>query len=141
LLPIDGRLYCIATDVDNGALLFGIFHGIGAARVDVFDGLGLMPGADMGRSPTAAPMLCERVGNLSGDREADDQHYARLASNNPIAPEGSVPDHVRAHLARDFGPLQLEQGGEWLLNLPLARTMTRGPAFEAEPTAGDPSPV
>jgi transcriptional regulator with XRE-family HTH domain len=131
MLPMNGFVYSIAADANNGALLFGIFNGLGASRVDIFDGLTLIPGVDMGRSPTATGILCERIGDLSGDREADDRRYAELSSQNPLAPEGSIPDHVQAHLCRDFGPSQLALGGEWLLNMALSRSMSRGPDYES----------
>jgi transcriptional regulator with XRE-family HTH domain len=133
IIPLHGLLYCVATELNSGTMMFGIFNGIGASRVDVFDGLTLMPAHDMGRSPLATPMLCERVGTLSGDRIADDRRYAELASQNPLAPEGSIPADIQAHLARDIGPEQLSKGGDWLLNMSLARTMTRGPDYETPP--------
>jgi hypothetical protein len=129
MIPLHGHLYSIAADVNSGTLLFGIFYGIGVSRVEVFDGLTLIPGADMGYSPTAMAMLCERVADLSGDRVADDKRFAELSSHNPLAPEGSVPEHIVKHLARDFGPEQLARGGDWLLTMSLARSMTRGPDY------------
>jgi hypothetical protein len=117
--------------VKSGALLFGIFNGSGASRLDVFDGLVLIPGADMGRSPTATAMICERLGVLCGDREADDRRFVELSSQNPLAPEGSVPEHIVKHLLKDFGPAQLAQGGDLLLHMSLMRSLTRGPDYEA----------
>jgi transcriptional regulator with XRE-family HTH domain len=134
MIPLNGQLYSISAQVSTGTLLFGIFNGLGASRVDVFDGLTLVPGFDQGRSPMATAMLCERVGQLSGDREADDARFAELASQNPLAPEGSIPDHIQKHLVRDFGPAALALGGDWLLNMSLARTMSRGPEYETPPT-------
>lgn len=131
MIPLHGLVYSIATDINSGTLLFGIFNGSGSSRIDAFDGLTLLPASDMGRSPMATAMLCERVGDLSGDRDADDRRFAELASQNPLAPDGSVPQHVQAHLVRDFGPLQQALGGDWLLSLPLSRTMTRGPDYES----------
>lgn len=130
MIPLHGMLYSICADVSSGTLLFGIFNGLGASRIDVFDGLTLIPAADLGRSPMATAMLCERVGDLSGDKEADDARFAELASQNPLAPEGSIPEHIVRHLARDFGPAELALGGDWLLSMPLAATMSRGPEYE-----------
>jgi transcriptional regulator with XRE-family HTH domain len=133
MIPLNSQLYSICAQASTGTLLFAIFNGLGSSRVDVFDGLTLMPGFDMGRSPTSTAMLCERVGDLSDDRAADDARFAELASQNPLAPEGSVPEHIQKHLVRDFGPSALALGGEWLLNMSLARTMTRGPEYETAP--------
>jgi hypothetical protein len=130
MIPLNGLLYSISAQVSTGTLLFGIFNGLGASRVDVFDGLTLIPGFDQGRSPMATAMICERVGQLSGDRAADDARFAELASQNPLAPEGSVPEHIQKHLVRDFGPAELALGGDWLLSMSLARTLSRGPEYE-----------
>jgi transcriptional regulator with XRE-family HTH domain len=130
MFALHGQLVCIASDTTGGTMLFGIFNGIGGARVEVFDGVILIPGFDMARSPTAMAMLCERVGDLSGDREADEKHFAELAAQNPLAPEGSIPEQIRKHLVRDIGPAQHALGGDWLLTMPTARSMTRGPDFD-----------
>jgi transcriptional regulator with XRE-family HTH domain len=133
MIPLHDQLYAIATELSTGTLLFGIFNGIGAPRVDVFDGLTLIPGSYLGRSPTAMAMMCERVGDLTGDVEADDRHCKELISRNPLAPEGSVPEHICNHLVRDFGPAQLALGGDWLLNSLLSRSLTSGPDFSFVP--------
>ena len=49
---------------EPGALLFGIFNGVGAARADVVDGLCLTPALDAGRTPTAHAMVFERIDDL-----------------------------------------------------------------------------
>jgi transcriptional regulator with XRE-family HTH domain len=131
MIPLHGLLYSIAVEVNSGTLLFGIFNGSGASRLEVFDGLSLTPAGDMGRSPMATAMICERVADLTDDREADDRRFAALLTKNPLAPEGSVPEHIARHLARDFGPQQLALGGDWLLGLSLMRSMTRGPDYDS----------
>ena len=131
MIPLHGQLYSIATEMNSGTLLFGIFNEIGAPKVDTFDGLTLLPGSDMGRSPTATAILCERVGDLTGDAEADDLRCRELMALNPLAPEGSIPEHVRNHLVRDIGPAQLALGGDWLLNSLLSRSMSSGPDFDS----------
>lgn len=131
MIPLHSQLYCVGADVTSGTLLFGIFNGLGGSRVDAFDGICLISGSDLGRSPTATPMFCERVGNLSGDRAADDTTWAELAARNPLAPEGSIPEHIRKHLVRDIGPTPFAQGGDLLLALPLARSLSRGPDYDA----------
>lgn len=130
MLPIHGSLCSVAVDLNSGTLVFGIFHAVGAARVDVFDGLALMPGADMGRSPIAVPMISERIGELSDNAAADDARLDVLMTANPIAPEGSIDAAMQAHLAGDFGPRAAASGGDWLLCMSLARTLARGPKFD-----------
>jgi len=130
VIPLQGLVYIVAAEINSGTMMFGIFNGVGASRVDVFDGLILLPAHDLGRSPLAAGMLCERVGELSGDPAADDRTYDELSSQNPLAPSGSIPETVQAHLVRDFGPEQLDKGGDWLMTLSLLRSMARGPYDE-----------
>ena len=129
VLPFGNQLFVLSVDVTSGALLFGIFNGVSGPRADVVDGLCLTPAQDAGRTPTAHAMVFERVGDLSGDPEADDRRFAELAGLPPVAPEGSVPDDVRRHLLRDFGPLQAAQGGDMLLRAPLTRSLARGSAY------------
>ncbi len=74
-------------------------------------------------------MILERIEDLSGDRETDDRRFIELAGRDPVAPDGSIPDHIRRHLTGDFGPAAAALGGELLLRLPLARSMSRGPAY------------
>ena len=119
MIPLHGQLYCIASDVTNGAMLFGIFNGIGGSRVDAFDGIALLPGFGVGRAPTAVMMINERIGNLSGDRDADDRRIAEMLARDPLAPEGSVPLEIQKHLLRDTGPIQFALGGDMLLRMPL----------------------
>jgi hypothetical protein len=133
MLPLGNQLFAIAADVTSGALLFGIFNGVGAAKVEVVDGLCLTPALDAGRTPTAHAMIFERVGDLTGDIEADDHRLTELTGLDPLAPEGSISDEMRAHLARDFGPTQAALGGEMLLRMPLTRSMARGPAYREGP--------
>jgi transcriptional regulator with XRE-family HTH domain len=137
MIPLHGMLFSISAEVNSGTLLFGIFNGAGVSRLDVFDGLTLIPGADMGRSPIATAIICERLGELSGNLETDDRRCAELLLQNPLAPEGSVPEHIVKHLVRDVGPQQLALGGDWLLSMTLLRSMTRGPDYETLPASSD----
>lgn len=132
MLPLGNQLFCISADVTSGALLFGIFHGVATARAQVLDGLVLAPALDPGRTPTAYAMMFERIGDLSGDAAADNAHFEMLAGLPPLAPEGSVPEGLRAHLIRDIGPEQAALGGDMLLRMPLARSIARGPAYGEE---------
>jgi hypothetical protein len=133
MLPLHNQLFAIAADAASGAVLFGVFNGVAAPKVEVVDGLVLAPAMDPGRTPTAYAMMFERVGELSGDPAADDATFQRLASRDPLAPEGSIPDELARHLLRDIGPAQAALGGDLLLRLPIARSLARGAAYR-EPT-------
>lgn len=127
--PLQNQLFCVAADVTSGALVFGIFNGVPAAKAQVVDGLILGSALDAGRTPTASIMMFERIGDLSGDPAADDARFAELAASHPVAPEGSVSETLQAHLAPDVGPSQLAAGGDWVLRMPLARSLARGPTL------------
>lgn len=129
ILPLHNQLFVIAADITSGALLFGILHGVASARAQVLDGLALAPSLDPGRTPMAYAIIFERIGDLSGDPQADDARFAELAAKDPLAPEGSISDALRAHLLRDVGPQAKASGGDLLLSMPLARSLTRGPAY------------
>lgn len=129
VLPFGAQLFTVAVDVTSGAMIFGIFNGVGAAKADLVDGLCLSTALDAGRTPTAHAIVFERVGDLTGDAAADDRRFAELTGLNPLAPEGSISDELRHHLTRDFGPIQAALGGDMLLRLPLTRSLARGPAY------------
>ena len=129
MLPMQNQLFCIASDLTSGALIFGIFNGVPAAKAQVVDGLILGAALDPGRTPTASAMLFERIGDLTGDAAADDARFAELAASNPVAPEGTVSAELVAHLVRDVGPSPFAAGGDWLLRMPLDRSWARGPDF------------
>jgi transcriptional regulator with XRE-family HTH domain len=129
MLPLHNQLFAIASDAAGGAVLFGLFNGVAAPKVEVVDGLVLAPALDPGRTPTAYAMMFERVADLSGDPAADDATFVRLASQDSLAPEGSIPDDVAQHLLRDIGPAQVPLGGDLLLRLPIARSLARGATY------------
>jgi transcriptional regulator with XRE-family HTH domain len=129
MLPFGNQLAAICVDITSGALMFGLFNGVGTATAEVVDGLVLAPALDVGRTPTAHAMIFERVGDLTGDTEADDRRLAELAALEPVAPDASISEALRAHLVSDFGPAQAAIGGNLLLQLPLSRSVARGPAY------------
>lgn len=102
--------------------MFGIFNGVASIKADVMDGIILSLTLDAGRTVTSTAALFERVADLSGDRAADDLAFERLAASEALAPEGSVPEALRAHLVREIGPEQFAAGGDWLLRMPIARS-------------------
>ncbi|HEY7853114.1 MAG TPA: hypothetical protein VIB82_09065, partial [Caulobacteraceae bacterium] len=126
ILPLQEQLFVIGTQFATGDLVFALLNSVRAPRVDVLDGLILSPVLDSSRTPTATAVVYERTGDLTGDREADEAHFTELAALPWVAPEGSVPQSMRDHLVRDIGPDALGAGGDWLLRMPLDRSLTRG---------------
>ena len=140
VLPMGNQLFTVACDVTSGAMIFGIFNGVGTAKAEVVDGLTLSCALDAGRTPTAHAMAFERIGDLTDDPAADDERFTALTKLDPVAPEGSIPEALHRHLLGDFGPLQAALGGDLLLRMPLARSISRGPAYR-ESAAPAPSAV
>ena len=138
VLPVGNQLFTVACDITSGALIFGIFNGVGTAKAEVVDGLCLASALDAGRTPTAHAMIFERIGDLTDDREADDKRFVELTGLDPVAPEGSVSEMLRKHLLADFGPTQAALGGDLLLRMPLAGSISQGPAYR-EPAAVEPA--
>jgi hypothetical protein len=136
ILPVGGQLFCIATDGATGALIFALFSLVPAGRVQRLDGITLGRIDSTPPGIGAAPIVLDRIGELSGDREADDRRYREHLGRDPVAPPGSIPDDVVALLVRDIGPAQLALGGDWLLNIPLARSLARSMNAQADDRSG-----
>lgn len=133
LMPMNGQFYCVATDGASGAMIFAVFSNTPPGKLQRLDGImvgrieGVMPGIG------ASAIVLDRIGDLSGDREADDRRYREHLGRDPLAPEGSVPEEVVATLSRDYGPTELAKGGEWLLNIPFHRSLSRSIAPPERP--------
>jgi transcriptional regulator with XRE-family HTH domain len=125
LIPWHSQIYMIFEDAIGGTMLFAVFNGLGAAKIEAFDGLALVPGFDLTRTFALMAVLCERVGDLSGEVAADDRRFQALIESLHEAPPGSIPEAVQRHLVRDVGPAQLAMGGELLPTMALSRSMTR----------------
>lgn len=132
ILPIQTQLFAWGVDAATGVFIFSILNAVLRQRADMLDGLTLTLTREAGGTPVAGAALMERTGLLSGDREADDAAYEASIHPNPLAPEGSIPVEIRDHLFRDTGPGALAQGGEALLKMPFARSMSRGPLSDRE---------
>jgi hypothetical protein len=127
MLPVQTQMFLLGTEFTGGTLTFGILHGVNGIQADVLDGIILTSIYDVGRSPTASPIVYERIGNLGESLEADEAKLMELAARNPVAPDGAVPEELQRHLTRGIGPEAMKNGGDWVLQLPLAQTLSRGP--------------
>jgi hypothetical protein len=125
ILLLQSFCYVVSAELSSGTYGFGLFNGVSGARVDRLDGLLMINSSDVGRTPYAAAMLLERIGDLSGDEAADDARLAEFGKLPAFAPKNSVSAEIAAHLVRDIGPSQIALGGDWLLNMPTARSLSR----------------
>jgi hypothetical protein len=108
--------------------LFSIFNAVLRHRAEVMDGLTLTLTRNGGGAAVAGRALMERTGLLSEDIGGDDARFEASIREDPMAPEGSIPEYIRAHLLRDVGPSALRAGGEVLLTMAFAESLSRGAA-------------
>jgi transcriptional regulator with XRE-family HTH domain len=125
VLLLQHQLFVIGAELTSGAFAFAILNGVSTARAGRLDGLTLYCAMDPTRTPTAAPVLLERIGDLSGDPAADEARLAEYARLNPVAKADEIPGEIVAHLTRNMGPDQLVMGGDLLLRAPAARSLSR----------------
>lgn len=118
MFPIEGQVFAIASDSVRHVPSFLILNVVPMPKIVMLDGL-LIAASSSLRIPSAYSILFERVGDLSGDRAADDAHVTGLMERPEFVEDGEVADVVRQHLLRDFGPQAAREGGEMMLSAPL----------------------
>ncbi|WP_157677959.1 hypothetical protein [Brevundimonas diminuta] len=106
MFPVAGQVFPIARNV------------VPMPKIVMLDGL-LIAASSSLRIPSAYAIIFERVGDLSGDRTADDAQVAALMERPEFVEDDEVPAVVRDHLLRNFGPAAARQGGEMMLSAPL----------------------
>ena len=126
----ENQMFVFVADSKSSNLSFGVLNLVTRLKAEVLDGLSLTRLADSSGSPVAAPILLERVGDLSGDEAADRVTFEKLCTQSALVGPEAVPDDVRHHLCRDIGPTAFANGGEMLLVMRAADSMSRGPQFE-----------
>ena len=125
VLPAESNLFLILYDSVGCTPIFLIFKGVALPKGHILDGLRLFASLNAVRAPAAVPVLLERIGDLTGDREADDAHYQELLNCEPVPKPGEVPSSLIAYLMRDFGPAAAAAGGDMFLTA-AAKTLSRG---------------
>jgi hypothetical protein len=126
MLPIEGQLFSILFDTVGQTPVFLIFNGVALHKATQLDGLILAAALNSARTPSAYPVVMERLDDLSGDCEADDAHMQELLTRDTNA-DNSVSEQIRNHLIRDIGPAAEAAGtGELYLLSSWATTLSRG---------------
>jgi len=124
-LPIRTQICCITTEAHTGQMTFIALNCGVVQRPTRLDGIVMGPSAGAPPGLVATPIVCDRVGDLTGDRDADDAEFRERLKRNPVAPQDAVPPEVVAQLTRTFGPDQLAQGGELQMHFPFHASLTR----------------
>ena len=115
MMPAEHHIYIVLTDTVGHTPVFIIFNGVALQKAAMLEGLVLASALDASRTPTAHPLVMERIGELSGDDAADDAHFREILMRDPVATEEQLPEPVRRHLLRDFGPTAAAAGGDLML--------------------------
>ena len=126
LIPFAGNLAVYLFDRIGRSPVTVMFKGVTLPRAMVFDGILLLAALDSARTPVAFPILVERVGDLSGDAEADDQRYAEIIETMPQPLEPLPDDVLKARIYRDSGPSSAAQGGDAFLRVSISSALSRG---------------
>lgn len=130
LLPAEGQLFAIIFDTVGQTPIFLCLNGVPLPKASMIEGLVMAASLNAARTPAAYPIIFERLGDLTGDREADDRHCEELLAQNPKAARDELPEVIRNHLLRDFGPKAAAEGGELILVSQLQGTLSRGATLD-----------
>ncbi len=126
MLPVEGQLFGILFDTVGQTPVFLIFNGVALHKATQLDGLILAAALNAARTPSAYPVVMERLGDLTGDVAADDQHVQELLALDTKA-DATASAQIRDHLIRDIGPTAVQSGiGELHLLSSWANSMSRG---------------
>lgn len=126
LLPAEGQLFAILFDTVGLTPIFLIFNGVPLSKASLLDGIVMAAALNAARTPSAYPIVMERIGDLTGDVDADDDACAELLARDPLIPEDELSEEMRRHLVRDIGPMAAANGGDMFLLAPITSTLSRG---------------
>jgi len=127
MLPVEGQLFAILFDTVGQTPVFLIFNGVSLHKAVQLDGLILAAALNAARTPSAYPVVLERLGDLSGDVEADNAEYAELLTRDTAATDETVSQAMHDHLIRDIGPGPAAAGtGEMFLLSSWANSLSKG---------------
>lgn len=126
LIPFSGNIAVYLFDRVGRSPVTVMCKGVTLPRAMVLDGLLMLAALDSARTPAAFPIIVERVGDLTGDREADDRCYAEIVESMPEPLEPLPPDVLKARLYRESGASAAEKGGDFFLSVSPASTLSRG---------------
>ena len=70
LLLAEGQLFAILFDTVGQTPIFVIWNGVPLSKASLLDGVVMAAALNAARTPSAYPIVMERIGDLSGDRDA-----------------------------------------------------------------------
>ncbi len=126
LFPLAGNVHVFLFDSTGRTPLTVLFKGVSLPKAAVLDGILLLSALDSARTPAAVPIIMERLGDVTADRDAD------IATFRSFAREGRAPvnplagEIVRSRLYRETGLAAAAQGGEQFLSAGPTHALSRG---------------
>jgi hypothetical protein len=122
----EGKLFGFLVDRAGGTPMSFIWNSVSMPKAVRLEGLIMLALIDTTRTPMAAPMICERIGDLTRNAEADDLTCEDLLTRSPVLEPGELSPEIEARLVRDFGPSAAASGGDLLLLSSPASALTLG---------------
>ncbi|MGZ8363859.1 MAG: helix-turn-helix domain-containing protein [Caulobacteraceae bacterium] len=126
LLPAEGQLFGMLFDTVGMTPVFLTLNGTPLPKAYGLDGLVMAAALNAARTPSAYPIIFERVGDLTRDRAADDAQCEEFINRDPRATIETAPQNVRDHLVRDIGPQAAKAGGDMFLLSTMTGPFARG---------------
>ena len=126
LFPAAGNLFVFLFDSTGRTPMSLVLKGVSLPKAMVLDGILLLAALDPNRTPTALPIVIERVGDLSGDGEADLARYREIVAEQPEPAEPLAEEDLAAHLFRNIGPDAAAAGGDLFLTVGADKALSRG---------------
>ncbi len=126
LFPVAGNVFVFLFDRAGRTPMTVLFKGVSLPRAMTLDGILLLAALDPNRTPAAVPIVIERIADLSGDADADQQRFVAIAQDHPepLVPVGD--EELRRRLFRDTGPMAAAQGGDGFLSVTPLSALSRG---------------
>ncbi|QMW23804.1 helix-turn-helix domain-containing protein [Sandaracinobacteroides saxicola] len=124
-LPIQGQLFSIASDTVSGVFIFSIVKAVARRKAVVLDGLTLTCLRNTDGDIVATPCIFERVADLPPDPADDDAVLERCMRASSFAAAEAVDPAYARRLLPDIGPAAHAAGGELLLLMRFAESLSR----------------
>lgn len=127
------QFYCCVLDGQGGFFSFAIANFARVPRVDLMDGVTIAAAIDGAGAPFATAYLLERVGDLTGDHDADLARFEELMQADALIEERLLPPELVAHLLPNAGLSERERGNEPALMMEWLRSLARGVNAASKP--------
>jgi len=111
MFPMSGNLYVFLFDPVGRTPLIVLMKGVTLPRAMSMEGLLLLSALDPARTPAAVPIILERIGDLSGDRDKDDARLREIIEAEPEPLEPLGIETIKKAAYRDVGPEAVKTGG------------------------------